>query len=76
MPLHNSRRQLILPGDLRFNQPIQERWLRKQQFHTEYVSLVVDADTGLYRPVSGKELEDYVKGGEYDEVMELGLATD
>lgn len=37
-------------------------------------AFVVSADTGLMRPATPRELEDYLEGGEYDEVThgELG----
>lgn len=64
--------QIILPDhplfDLTLATPPPD-WVVKQSVQSQPVSFVKDATTGIFRTASQKELEDYLWGGEYDEVM-------
>lgn len=57
-----------MPGTQIFNETIAESW---QLLHgmnpNPYYVVGVD---GLLRPATTEELEDYLKGGEYDEVID------
>ena len=59
---------LILPGhplfDLTLQTPRPDFWAKDK---TEEFAMVVDSDSGLMRPATRKELNEYVCGGEYDE---------
>ena len=53
-------------------------WRRNQDGERQNVSFVMDAQTNNYRPANQQELEDYLEGGEYDQVNQqndLGITT-
>lgn len=65
---------LILPGNPLFNLTLATAtppgW---RESATEEVCMVVDPFSGLMRPATRKEMEEYVFGGEYDErLKEIG----
>lgn len=60
---------LILPGDPRFAQTLltpRPDWQAVANSDGDTYAFVVDLD-GLARPVTSKDLEEYLEGGEYDE---------
>ena len=59
---------LILPGTDLFDlalATIPPEWAWRDM--GDNVSFVADADSGLLRPVTPRDLEEYVLGGEYDQ---------
>ncbi len=63
---------IILPNDPDFNLTLAQ--LKRPDWRAiarkeNWISFVCDADSGLLRPVSESELEDYLEGGEYEEVV-------
>lgn len=68
---------LILPGnplfDLTLATAIPPGWRQAAESCSAQVAFVAEPGSGLLRPASPAELEDYLAGGEYDERMdELG----
>lgn len=68
---------LILPGnplfDLTLATAIPPGWRQASEACSAQVAFVAESGSGLLRPASPQELEDYLAGGEYDERMdELG----
>lgn len=65
---------LILPGDPEFDftlaTAIPPNWLQVAEAIGQQVALVAEVGSGLLRPASADELDDYLMGGEYDERME------
>lgn len=63
---------LILPGhplfDITLATPPPD-WKVKQQGVSDPLNFVKDALTGIFRTVTPDELEEYLYGGEYDEVI-------
>lgn len=64
-------KRLILPGDEEFDltlgTALPPNWEESAaKFSGEY-SFVASSETGLLRPVSAAELEEYLEGGEYRE---------
>lgn len=63
---------LILPGHPLFDitlampPPV---WKVHQQMTNECLNFVVDAESGILRIANPDELDEYLYGGEYDEVM-------
>lgn len=66
--VHSS--PLILPGNPLFSRTaetsIPPDWRAKAESMGQMPNFVVDADTGLFRPATGEELDDYLGSGEYD----------
>ena len=66
--------QLLLPGDPLFDVVLSTPLDWMQQHYSNGIgqqcAMVADAETGVLRPASASELEDYLFGGEYDERME------
>lgn len=62
---------LILPGDPRFEATLQTAshpmWAAKSADDGYGAAYVVEPGSGLLRPASGAELEEYLYGGEYEE---------
>lgn len=72
---------LILPGDPAFSFTLatarRPDWRQREQVMGEPMSFVVEPGSGLARPVSQAELEEYLEGGEYDERLdEIGEMDD
>lgn len=72
---------LLLPGDPLFDRVLSTPlgWIQNQYSNGigEQCAMVADAETGILRPASPEELDDYLWGGEYDERMEnLGEEED
>jgi hypothetical protein len=63
---------LILPGhplfDITLATPPPD-WKIKQQGVSDALNFVKDSSSGVFRTVSPKELDEYLWGGEYDEVI-------
>lgn len=71
---------LILPGDplfdLTLDTSISPDWRNVQNPTSGCVYMVKDSSSGLMRPATDSELNEYLYGGEYDEVMEDEYADD
>lgn len=69
LPHKPSQSNLILPGHpvfyLTLGTSLPIGWES-----SGFTDFVVDANSGLLRPVGQKDLDDYIYGGEYDEVAE------
>ena len=69
MTAHTS--PLILPGDPLFSRTadtaIPPDWRAKAESMGGMPNFVVDAETGLFRPATSEELNDYLYDGEYDQ---------
>lgn len=65
---------LILPGDPEFNLALgamPPNWQQARESSDGQFALVVRAGSaGLLEPISGAELEEYLEGGEWDEVLD------
>ncbi len=65
--------RIILPGDPLFDltlfSNLPPAWEKVAEQVGQQISFVCD-ESGLMRPATPDELEDYLYGGEYDEVME------
>lgn len=65
---------LILPGHPLFTRTaaaaIPPDWRAKAESMGQFPNFVVDPDTGLFRPATAAELDDYLESGEYDRRME------
>ena len=62
--------RLILPGNPLFDITLltpRPDWQDKANADGDTYAFVVDADSGLTRPATSQELEEYLYGGEYDE---------
>ena len=62
--------RLILPGNPLFDITLltpRPDWREKANADGDTYAFVFDADSGLTRPVTNQELEEYLYGGEYDE---------
>ena len=63
---------IILPGhplfDITLATPPPD-WVAKQQVTNEPVNFVKDCETGIFRTATFEELQEYLLGGEYEEVM-------
>ncbi len=62
--------RLILPGNPLFDITLltpRPDWREKANADGDTYAFVVDADSGLSRPATSQELEEYLYGGEYDE---------
>lgn len=63
--------ELILPGDPEFDETLgialPPGWEDYANHLGEACSFVVDPHSGLMRPASPEELDDYLYGGEYEE---------
>lgn len=59
---------LILPGDYLYIETLASSWsFLHGQNPTQYY--VTDAQTGMARPATAEEVNEYMLGGEYDEAM-------
>ena len=70
---------LILPGDPRFDETLAMPptfWRHHAEKVGGQVAFVADAGSGLLRPASGQELEEYLFGGEYDDRIDDGQEWD
>lgn len=67
--------ELILPGhplfDITLATPPPD-WKIKQQGVSDPLNFIKDSSSGVFRTVTPKELDEYLWGGEYDEVMGEG----
>lgn len=64
---------LILPDHPEFFPTLQAApffWQEIQRDKCETISYVLDSESGLLRPVQEKDLEEYILGGELDEVIQ------
>ncbi len=64
--------RLILPGDIEFDlalATIPPNW-KEVAAKSNTVSFLADAETGLLRAASGKECQEYLLGGEYQQRLE------
>ena len=63
---------IILPGhplfDITLATPPPD-WRYKQERTCEPLNFVKDSVTGIFRTANPEELDDYLYGGEYDELM-------
>ena len=68
--------RLILPGNPLFDITLltpRPDWREKANADGNTYAFVVDADSGLTRPATSQELEEYLYGGEYDErLVQMG----
>lgn len=65
--------QLILPSHPDFIPTLQAApffWQEIQKDKCQTISYVVDSESGVLKPVNEKDLEEYMFGGELDEVIE------
>lgn len=62
---------LILPGTLEYELTlghcIPPDWKAEADRLSGQFAFIASSDTGLLRPCSAEELEDYIEGGEYEE---------
>jgi hypothetical protein len=67
-----SSPQLILPGSLEFNKTLGSIpfWWRQIAERENGFHFAADAESGLLRVVDGKEMAEYLYGGEYYERLE------
>lgn len=67
-------RLIILPCDPEFHQTIGQNlppgWVDESNRIGYACRFVVSPETGLMRPVTNEELDEYLYGGEYDERLE------
>lgn len=67
------QKSIILPGDPVFDYTLANAlppsW-HSQTHDNDCCALVMDATTNLLRPATNSELEDYLEGGEYEQVSE------
>lgn len=65
---------LILPGSIEFDLALgvlPPNWQQERSSTSEPFALVVRADgPGFLEPLSGEALEEYLEGGEWDEVLD------
>jgi len=64
---------LILPGDPEFSETLATpppNWREVAARLSGEFAFVAKADSGILQPVSMRELDDYIEGGEYDERLE------
>lgn len=64
---------LILPGDPEFDQTLAcppPNWRSVATQHGGEFAFVARAGSGVLEPVSFRELDEYLEGGEYDERLE------
>lgn len=64
---------LILPGDPEFNEILATpppNWGQVAARLSGEFAFVARADSGILEPVSMRELDDYIEGGEYDMRLE------
>ena len=65
---------IILPGDPLFeitlSTAIPPNWKETAEKGNDFHAFVVEPGSNLLRPVTWKEMEDYIYGGEYDERLE------
>ena len=65
---------LLLPGDPEFDwtltSSIPPSWRAAAAAIGEQVCFVAEAGSGLLRPASAEELEEYLNGGEYDDRLD------
>lgn len=64
---------LILPGTLEYNLTLATPppdWRIKAFQSGENIAFAMDYNTNLFRPVTPDELQEYIEGGEYDEVCQ------
>jgi hypothetical protein len=76
-----EERLIILPCDPEFHQVVgwnlPPDWKAVADRIGERPTFIVDASSGLMRPATPDELDEYVYGGEYDERLEqIGQADD
>lgn len=61
---------LLLPGDPEFDQTLgvslPPGWEQERDRNSGEYAFVADAETGILRPCSAQELEEYLEGGEYE----------
>lgn len=66
---------LILPGNPLFDITLAVSrppgWKETAKAGDDWFCMVADSATGIMRPATYKEMIDYVKGGEYEERLEL-----
>ncbi len=72
--LEDPERLILLPGDeeydLTLGTSIPPNWQQTAAKDPNGYAFVADASSGLMRPVTDVELEEYLYGGEYDERLE------
>lgn len=65
---------LILPGHPLFTRTaetsIPPDWRAKAESMGQMPNFVVDPNTGLFRPATREELDEYLDGGEYDQRLD------
>ena len=64
---------LILPGNPEFDLTLATPppdWKIKAYQSGESIAFAMDYNTNLFRPVTPNELQEYIEGGEYDEVYQ------
>jgi hypothetical protein len=65
---------LILPGDPLFDETLGTSltpgWEKTAAQHAGEFAFVADHETGLLRPCSFEELDEYIEGGEYEARLE------
>lgn len=70
---------LILPGDPLFDWTLASHlppdWRQVADHISQQCFFVASSDSGVLRPASNDELDEYLYGGEYDERLE-GIADD
>lgn len=64
---------ILTPGSPGFYDCLQNPIIAHQLNGGRDQYYVVDAESGLLRPATERELTEYLEGGEYDEVMEHAL---
>lgn len=65
--------QLILPGHPDFTPTLEAApffWQEIQRDKCQTISYVVDSESGILRPVKEDDLEEYMLGGELEEVID------
>lgn len=69
-----TQSHLVLPGDPRFDETLgvclPPGWQREADRLCGEFAFVADVETGILRPCSADELEDYLYGGEYEARLE------
>lgn len=66
--------KLILPGDPQFDRTLAmappPNWREIAARNTGEFAFIMRSDSGLMEPVSHRELDEYLYGGEYEERLE------
>jgi hypothetical protein len=80
--LHSQQsRLIILPGDPEFDwtlaTSIPPDWKDISRVDPDGFGFAAAPDSGIFRPLSSIDLEDYLYGGEYDErLAEIGMTDE